>query len=404
MASLYPFKALRPAPEVAARVASPPYDVVSTNEARALADGNPLSFLHVSRAEINLATDTDPHSRAVYEQAATNLSRLRIEAPLLIEDMPSLYVYRLRMGKHEQIGMAGCYSLNEYDQALIKKHEHTRLDKEEDRTRHMLALRAQTGPVFLTYRAAPTVDAVVMQAVTHGALVADVSASDGVQHTLWRVAEEHAREIVTAFSGVPALYIADGHHRVASAARMRREFSSSGAGEWDTFLGVAFPDEQVQILAYNRVVRDLGEHTPDSLLAALRGRLLIAESTGTPVRKGDVSMFLAGHWYRLVLGDAPASVAIGAQLDVARLHDLVLKPLLGIDDIRTDPRVDFVGGARGSAALERMVLSGDAAVAFSMYPVDVADLIMVSDGGEVMPPKSTWFEPKLRDGLLSHLI
>jgi uncharacterized protein (DUF1015 family) len=358
----------------------------------------------VSRAEIDLPASTNPYTRTVYERAAANLSRLRATAPLVVEDTPSLYVYRLRMGAHEQVGVAGCYELEEYERGLIKKHEHTRPTKEDDRMRHMLALRAQTGPVFLTYRATVAVDAVVARAIAGGTPVADLVASDGVQHTLWRVTDPDALAMVAAFGEVPALYIAEGHHRAASAARVRRELGTGGVGGWDTFLAVAFPDEQVQILAYNRVVRDLGSHTPGSLLAALGERVAVSVGMGTPTRKGEISMFLDGRWHTLALGAAATSAPNAAQLDVARLHDLVLEPLLGIGDVRTDPRIDFVGGARGSVALERLVASGDAAVAFSMYPVEVTDLMAISDSGGIMPPKSTWFEPKLRDGLLSHLI
>lgn len=399
MASLLPFKALRPAPEAAARVAAVPYDVVSTAEACALADGNPLSFLHVSRAEIDLPAGTDPYSHVVYERAAVNFSKLRAEAPLVVDEAPGLYVYRIRTGAHEQVGVAGCYSLEEYARALIRKHEHTRPDKEDDRTHHMLALRAQTGPVFLTYRASATIDALVAATVAHGAVAADVAASDGIRHTLWHVADEDAAALVTAFGAVPTLYIADGHHRAASSARVRRQLGSGGAGEWDAFLGVAFPDDQIRILAYNRVVHDLGAHTAKSLLAALGERMRVSAGTATPARQGEVSMFLAGSWHTLAFRDAP-----GARLDVTRLHDLVLAPLLGIGDVRTDPRIDVVGGARGSSALERPVAAGAAAVAFAMHPVSAADLMAISDSGGIMPPKSTWFEPKLRDGLLVHLI
>jgi uncharacterized protein (DUF1015 family) len=404
MASLHPFKALRPASEAAARVAAVPYDVVNTDEARELADGNPLSFLHVSRAEIDLPAGTDPYGAEVYDRAAANLSMLRRAVPLVVEATPSLYVYRLRMGTHEQVGVAGCYSLDEYDRDLIKKHEHTRPAKEDDRTRHMLALRAQTGPVFVTYRTSPAVDAVVSCTITNGAIVADVAAQDDVQHTLWRVDAGDTADLVAAFGEVPALYIADGHHRAASAARARRTLGSGSAGEWDTVLAVAFPDQQVRVLAYNRVVRDLGRYAPEGFLAALAERMGVAPGAGTPARQGEASMFLSGRWHTLTFADAPPSASAAAQLDVARLHDQVLSPLLDIGDVRTDPRIDFVGGARGTSALEQVVTSGEAAVAFSMYPVSVSDLITISDGGGIMPPKSTWFEPKLRDGLLSHLI
>src|SRR3954470_1311044 len=257
MAALFPFRALRPAPASAAQVAAVPYDVVNTEEAKALANGNPLSFLHVSRAEIDLPPDTDPHADAVYERAAVNFRALKTAAPLTVEAGPTLYLYRLRMGKHTQTGVAGCFSLDEYDHQVIRKHERTRRDKEDDRTRHMLELRAQTGPVFLTYKAAPAIDHIVQRTAATPALM-DFVAADGVQHTIWRVAADQMPALVGAFGDVPALYIADGHHRAASAARVRDELRArKGAGEWDTFLAVAFPDIQVNVLPYNRVVRDL---------------------------------------------------------------------------------------------------------------------------------------------------
>jgi len=260
--------------------------------------------------------------------------------------------------------------------------------------------------VFLIHRASPAVAAVVQRIMSGSAPLCDFAASDGVQHTIWRVDAAAQRELVAAFAAIPALYIADGHHRAASAARARQHFRGAGGstGEWDTFLAVAFPDDQMQILPYNRVVKDLGTHTPDSLLAALRQRLTVKEGPATPVRQGDVAMFLAGGWHTIALGTPPSRTGAAEQLDLSRLQDLVLSPLLGIGDVRTDKRMDFVGGAGGTAPLETLVSSGQAAVAFSMYPVSVADLMAISDAGGIMPPKSTWFEPKLRDGLLSHVI
>jgi uncharacterized protein (DUF1015 family) len=405
MSTVVPFKALRPAPEAASAVAAVPYDVVSRDEAHALAVDHPLSFLHVSRAEIDLPPETDPHADAVYAKAAENFAALRERAPLVLEDAPSLYVYRLRMGEHTQTGIAGCFSVAEYDADVIKKHERTRRAKEDDRTRHIIELRAQTGPVFLIHGASAEVAAIVARATAAGAPLCDVAAVDGVQHTLWRVDGEDQRALVAAFGAMPALYIADGHHRAASAARARQHFGDAGrAGEWDGFLAVAFPGDQTQILPYNRVVKDLGAHTPDGLLALLRRTLTVTSGPATPVRKGDVSMFLAGDWYTIELGLPPAGAGAAERLDVSRLQDLVLAPLLGIGDVRTDTRIDFVGGARGTAHLEALVGSGEATVAFSMYPVSVSDLMAISDAGGIMPPKSTWFEPKLRDGLLSHLI
>jgi uncharacterized protein (DUF1015 family) len=405
MAAIAPFKALRPTPESAAQVAAVPYDVVNTEEAQALAAGNPLSFLHVSRAEIDLQADTNPYADAVYSKAVENLKALKTRAPLVVEDRPSLYVYRLRMGEHVQTGIAASYSLDEYDADVIKKHERTRRDKEDDRTRHIVELRAQTGPVFLTYRASPAVDEVVARAVTRPPLF-DFTAADGVQHTIWRVDPGDEPALIAAFAAIPSMYIADGHHRAASAARVRQQFrgSNGSAGEWDTFLAVAFPDNQMQVLPYNRVVKDLGSHTPESLLAALRQKFTVKEGPATPRRKGEVAMFLGGRWYTIELGAPPAGTAAADGLDVSRLQDTVLTPLLGIGDVRSDKRIDFVGGARGTSALEKKVTSGKAAVAFSMYPVTMDDLFRISDAGGIMPPKSTWFEPKLRDGLLSHVI
>jgi uncharacterized protein (DUF1015 family) len=334
-----------------------------------------------------------------------NFARLKAAAPLLVEETPRLYVYRLRMGGHSQIGLAGCFSVDDYDRDVIRKHEHTRRDKEDDRTRHLLDLRAQTGPVFLTYRARPAIDGLA-ERITTGKPLYDFTAVDGVQHTIWIVepAEEH--QLVVAFDAVPALYIADGHHRAASAARARKQLAGEAGkrGEWDTFLAVAFPDGQVQILPYNRVVQDLAGMTPGAFMDTLRQRFIVTEGPASPARKGEVAMFLDGHWHTIVLGDAQVSARIADQLDVMRLQDAVLEPMLRIGDPRTDKRIDFVGGARGTAELESRVRSNAAAVAFSLYPVDVQDLMAITDAGGIMPPKSTWFEPKLRDGLLSHLV
>jgi|SRR5579871_1130126 len=400
MARLIPFRALRPTPADAPQIAAVPYDVVSTDEARALAHGNPLSFLRVSRAELELPDDTDPYSDAVYARAADNFRMLR-DAALVVEDAPSVYFYRLQMGEHTQTGLAACFSLDEYDRDIIKKHERTRRDKEDDRTRHMIALGAQTGPVFLTYRASPDVDAVGARQTT-GAPLFDFAAPDGVRHTIWRVDGPDRDALVAAFARIPALYIADGHHRAASASRARAELKNRG--ESGAMLAVAFPHDQVQILPYNRIVKDLGGLTPDAFLQAVRDRFEVDAGDATPGRRGEIAMYVRGAWHMLTPRVMPnASDPIGS-LDVSVLQDQLLAPVLKIADVRTDKRIDFVGGARGTAALEQLVDSGKAAAAFSLYPVSVADLIAVSDAGEIMPPKSTWFEPKLRDGLLIHLI
>jgi uncharacterized protein (DUF1015 family) len=409
MASIHPFRALRPAPDQAAAVSSVPYDVVSTDEARQLAAGNPLSFLHVTRAEIDLPPETDPYSPRVYEKARENFATLRDCAPLVFDETPSLYFYRLRMGTHEQTGIAGCFSIDEYQSDVIKKHERTRRDKEDDRTRHMVELRAQTGVVFLTYRADATVDTLARQ-VTAGAPLYDFSAEDGVRHTIWRAGLDHTRALVGSFQRIPALYIADGHHRAASAARARGELLTRAGSTADeaganTFIAVAFPDNQVQILPYNRTVEDLASRTARQFLAALREQFLVSDGSPVPQGQGYVSMYLDGRWYAIDLASVPpGDDSPSSGLDVARLQRAVIEEILQVGDVRTDKRLDFVGGARGTDALVRAVDSGKAAVAFSMYPVTVADLMAVCDAGGIMPPKSTWFEPKLRDGLLIHVI
>jgi uncharacterized protein (DUF1015 family) len=396
MAKLCPFKALRPSSENAAHIAAVPYDVVSTDEAHALVGGNPVSFLRVSRAEIELPAGTNPYDDAVYDRAAANFKALRASS-LVLEDEPSLYVYRLRMGDHTQTGLAGGFSIDEYDRDVIKKHERTRRDKEDDRTRHMLALGAQTGPVFLTYRASPAVNRIVDRAAT-GAPLFDFDAPDGVHHTIWRVGGADRDALVQAFTAIPTLYIADGHHRAASAARSR------APGEDRGFLAVAFPHDQVQILPYNRTVKDLGGLTPDAFLQAVKATFDVQPGPASPAKRGEIAMYFNGAWHTLRPRVQPDSNNPIAALDVSLLQDRLLTPILKIADIRTDKRIDFVGGARGTAELERLVNSGKAAVAFSLYPVSVSDLMAVSDAGEIMPPKSTWFEPKLRDGLLIHLI
>jgi uncharacterized protein (DUF1015 family) len=400
MALIRPFRALRPAPEVAPRVASVPYDVVNTDEARALAHGNPLSFLHVTRSEIDLPPNTDPYAPEVYAQAVRNLEELKRSAPLVLENEPALYFYRLRMGGHEQTGLAAAYSLDEYDRDLIKKHERTRRDKEDDRTRHITQTRAQTGIVFLTYKASNDVNAIAAR-VCAGPPLYHFVADDGIEHTVWRVTGNDVNALVAAFGKIPALYIADGHHRAASAARTRRDIPGV-----DSFLAVAFPDDQMQILPYNRVVKDLAGHSPESFLEKVKAIVDVRPGKPSPSRSGLAEMYLGGAWHELDLSRVrPASATDRASaLDVSVLQHAVIEPLLKVADVRTDKRIDFVGGARGTRALEQLVDSGKAAVAFSMHPVTVADLIAIADAGGIMPPKSTWFEPKLRDGLIVNLI
>lgn len=406
MANIRPFSALRPPSERVQEVASVPYDVVNTAEAQALAEGNPLSFLHVSRPEIDLPAGTPIHSDTVYRKAVENFARLRSSCPLVTEEAPSIYIYRIIMGSHEQIGVVACCSVDEYDNHLIKKHERTRRDKEDDRTHHMMVLRAQTGPVFLTYRARRDIDTMVMEVTMTNALF-DFTAPDGIQHTVWRVPD--LVRFAEAFREVPLLYIADGHHRAASASRARGEmkeqsFAHTGDEEYNFFLAVMFPDEQLKILAYNRAVKDLNGLSSEEFLAQVRKNFEVSEmASAAPASPKNWSMYLNGRWYGLALRpEAAPAEGVVASLDVSLLQDRLLDPILGIKDVRTDKRIDFIGGIRGALELEGLVNEGKAAVAFSLYPTTVADLLAVSDAAEIMPPKSTWFEPKLRDGLFVH--
>ena len=405
-----PFRALRPLPEQAGAVAAVPYDVVNTEEARALAAGNPLSFLHVSRPEIDLPEGIDIHSDQVYQRAAENFDRLISEAPLTIEDEPSFYFYRLRLGKHSQTGLVACCSVDEYDRDLIRKHERTRKDKEDDRTRHMLTINAQTGPVFLTYQSNARIRAIAAVVSARKPLL-DVTAPDGVRHRIWRIPTESNETIAAAFAEIPAFYIADGHHRAKSASRARETLRAqnkehTGNEEYNFFQCVIFPSDQVRILPYNRVVKDLNGVTPEKFLEKVSGEFEVEpDAAPQPTERGHISVYLDGRWYGLKLRrEVTRPISAIDNLDVSILQDKILAPILDIADIRTDKRIDFVGGGRGTDELERLVDSRQAEVAFSLFPVTVDELIEISDAGEIMPPKSTWFEPKLRDGLLSHLI
>ena len=408
MATIRPFRALRPPPERAKQVSSVPYDVVNTEEARRLARGNPLSFLHVSRPEIDLPQGTDIYSEPVYRKALDNFQSLIKNCPLETEDVSSIYLYRLIMNGHQQTGVVACSSIDDYDRDVIRKHERTRRDKEDDRTRHMLILKAQTGPVFLTYRARDEINQIVVEA-TNPKPELDFQADDGIQHTIWRAPDPVC--FVQAFRDVPYLYIADGHHRAASASRARAElkeqsFSNTGDEEYNFFLTVIFPHDQLQILPYNRVIKDLNGLSKEEFLARVSQVFEITnQANPAPTQRSTWSMYLDGEWYGLFLKDNAARPGGAvASLDVAILQDQLLDPILGIKDVRTDKRIDFVGGLRGTKELERLVNEGKAAVAFSLFPTTVEDLLRVSDAGEIMPPKSTWFEPKLRDGLLVHNI
>lgn len=410
MAVIHPFRALRPPTDRVEQVASVPYDVVNTQEARSLAQDSPHSFLHVTRPEIDLPDGTDIYSDEVYAKARENFQKLISDCPLVTEDAPSLYLYRLRMGDHEQTGVAACCSVDEYDRDLIRKHERTRPDKEDDRTRHMVELRAQTGVVFLTYRTDRRIDALVA-AETQSAPLYDFTAPDGVRHTVWRAPAPE--QLVRAFGEVPLLYIADGHHRAASASRARaslrdRNPNHTGEEEYNRFICVLFPSDQVQILPYNRVVRDLNGHSPENFLGLVREQFDVTDDANPrgPGKPGHWHMYLGGKWYGLTLKGGVKQVESDptATLDVSLLQDNLLAPVLGIADQRTDKRIDFIGGIRGTEELEKLVNDGRAAVAFALHATSVEDLLRVSDVGGIMPPKSTWFEPKLRDGLLIHQI
>ncbi|RMF98582.1 MAG: DUF1015 domain-containing protein [Gammaproteobacteria bacterium] len=407
-----PFRGLRPAPEYAAEVAAPPYDVLSSAEARQRAAGKPWSFLHISKPEIDLPEDTDPYADAVYAKGAENLERM-IREGILVRDLePHYYVYRLRMGEHEQTGVVLTGSLAAYEANRIRKHEFTRPQKEDDRVRQITALGAQTGPVLLAYRAEPRLRE-LLAAETAREPLYDIVADDGIGHQLWRIDRHDVIARLTAlFDAMDALYIADGHHRSAAAARVAAERRAraghaSGDASWEYFLCVAFPHDEMQILDYNRVVRDLNGLDERALLAAIGERFSVQRATAAvhPARPGEFGMYLAGHWYRLAIDPrrVPRDDPV-ASLDVSLLQDQLLGPILGIGDPRQDQRIDFVGGIRGLDELERRVDRGDMAVAFSLYPTSMEALMAVADANEVMPPKSTWFEPKLADGLVSHLL
>ena len=409
MSQLKPFKAYRPKPELAGQVAAVPYDVVNTDEARALAAGNPHSFLHVGRPEIDLPAATDIHADEVYATGVRNLQRLIQEGVLVQDGQPCLYVYQQRMGDHVQAGLVGLCSVKEYEDGQIKRHEYTRKDKEDDRTRHVTEQNANSEPVFLAYRAVPYIDSLVDK-IRATAPVYDITTPDGIGHTVWVVDHEtHIYTLNHLFDAIPALYIADGHHRTAAAIRYgqaRRAAAQDPTGDegFESFMAVVFPHDQLKIMDYNRVVKDLNGLTPEAFLAKVGERFEVAPATGrSPEGPTRFGMFLGGKWYALAArpGSFPADDPV-ASLDVSILQDNLLAPVLGILDPRTDTRIDFVGGIRGMDELEKRVANGWA-VAFAMFPTALEQLMSVADAGQIMPPKSTWFEPKLRSGLLVRL-
>lgn len=410
MAVIRPFRGYRPRPDVVQRVASPPYDVLSSEEARVAAEGNPLSFLHVVKAEIDLDPSVDVHSDEVYRKGSENLQRLISQEHLLQDETPCFYVYQQRMGDHVQAGVVAGASVDEYQNDLIKKHELTRADKENDRAHHIEILGANAGPVFLTYRASKAVDSLVDR-VRKGTPEYDFVAEDGIGHTFWVVEDEKTVDgFRQAFAAVECLYVADGHHRSAAASRVRELKKKANPGhtgkeQYNFFLSVIFPHDQLNILDYNRVVKDLGSLTQEQFLGEVRARFNPARTDDPkPKEKGNFGMFLGGIWYRLqALPDTLAGPDPVESLDVAVLQNSLLGPVLGIRDPRTDPRIDFVGGIRGLAELERRC-ARDAVVAFVLYPTSIEELMAIADAGKVMPPKSTWFEPKLRSGIVVKLL
>ena len=405
MTLIRPFRALRPAPGRAAEVLAPPYDVLSSAEARERAAGKPWSFLHVSKPEIDLDPGLDPYDPAVYARAAENLDRMVAEGVLVRDARPRYYVYRLTWRGHQQTGLAAVASLADYATNRIRKHEFTTPAKEDDRVRQIEAINAQTGPVMIAYPATPKIDALLADGAK-GEPEVDVTGADGVRHQLWPIDDDATTAALTgAVDALPALYIADGHHRSAAAARVAA--ARGGAGAHDDFLSVLFPDHEMTILAYNRLIADLNGRSPDELLAALGERFAVEQSEGPvePASPNVFGMYLGGRWYRLTLpaDRIPADDPIG-RLPITLLTRNAIEPLFAITDPRTDKRIDFVGGGRGLGELEKRVDSGAAAVAFALYPTQMADLMAVADAGGIMPPKSTWFEPKLADGMVSHVL
>lgn len=415
MAIIKPFKALRPSKESAQLVASVPYDVVNREEACAAAEGNNLSFLRVTRSEIELDKNISPYSPEVYKKAKENLQRLKKEAPLQADDKPHFYLYKLIMGGKEQTGIAATFSVDDYDNNTILKHENTRKEKEDDRTNHIMSTEAQTGTVFLTYRGTKKINDIVEETKSTVTPIYDFTASDGIKHTIWILPDEYNQVIIDEFKKTDKLYIADGHHRAASASRARKvktknNPSHKGDEDYNFFIAVIFPAEQVKILPYNRIVSDLNGLNEEDFLASVNEKFEVRKtSSKEPTQRKNFGMYLTKQWYVLkardsVVASLSLSDSVGSGLDVSILQDFLLNPVLGIGDQRTSKKIDFIGGIRGTAELENLVDSGKAAVAFSLYPVSIESLMKISDAGEIMPPKSTWFEPKLRDGLLVHLI
>jgi uncharacterized protein (DUF1015 family) len=414
MVVVKPFRGLRPVNDLAEQVASPPYDVVNSEEARQMAQGNPYSFLHVNKPEIDLDPSISPYDPRVYQRGAENLKRMIKDNILLQDEKSCFYLYRQIMGDHLQIGLVSGVSVEEYNDNIIKKHELTRIDKEDDRLNHILNLNAQTGPVFLTFKANKSITT-FLKNITDDNPVYDFKTDDDIQHTFWVISDAKAiKEIEDEFKQIECLYVADGHHRSAAAARAcetlkKQNPDHTGSEEYNFFLTVIFPHNQMKILDYNRVARDLNGLSRETFLEKLNDKFHVSEYARAPgykpATKHEFGMYIDGLWYRLSAIPGTWDMSNPTkQLDVSILFDNILQPILGIGDPRTDKRIDYVGGMRGLEELKKRVDSGEMAVAFSLYPTKIEDLLDIADAGEIMPPKSTWFEPKLRSGLIIHAL
>jgi len=415
MAEIRPFKALRPNKENTHLVASVPYDVVNRKEAKEIVGDNELSFLHITRAEIDLPDSVDAYSKEVYKKAKENIEKIRKAAPLIVDEEPHFYLYRLIMDGREQIGITATFAVDDYDNNVILKHEKTLKVKEDDRTNHIITTDAQTGIVFLTYRGVDEINNFVNKTIADTEPLYNFTAPDGIQHTVWIMPDDYNDLLMNEFANIDKLYVADGHHRAKSASRAREDKrkanpNHTGDEEYNYFIAVIFPGEQLHIMPYNRVVFDLKENSKEEFLNKVSKKFEVRKSDKKePTARRSFGMYLDGEWYELkardsILASNSLSASVGSKLDVSILQNFLLNPVLGIEDQRTSNRIDFIGGIRGTKELEKLVDSGKAVVAFSMYPVSIDDLMNISDAGEVMPPKSTWFEPKLRDGLLTHMI
>jgi uncharacterized protein (DUF1015 family) len=408
MSTIVPFQALRPVPDLASQVASRPYDVLDSREAREEAADNPYSFLHITKSEIDMPLNVDTHSQEVYDKAKENLQAFIEKGILIEEDKPCYYIYRLVMNGRSQTGLVAASSVDDYEKGIIKKHELTRPDKENDRINHMKTIRAQTGNVFLAYKSVGAIDKLIEAWKDGHTPLYDFTAADGISHTVWAVDDDKTIAVISGLfkTEVPFTYIADGHHRAASAAKVRRALGEGASSASDYFLTTLFPSSQLRILDYNRLVHDLNGHSVEELLDGLRKDFFVGkvDKAFSPGKLHEFGLYIDGGWYQLVAKDGSYTTDPIGVLDVTILQKNVLDRLLAIKDPRTDKRIEFVGGIRGLAELEKRVDNGEMKAAFSFYPVSIQQLFDIADSGQVMPPKSTWFEPKLRDGLLTHLI